>query len=392
MVHRVQTSQEATVDYRRMLLCTSLACGLGLSACQTQPGTADDGAPSSALEDLADPPAESGEPSGPSLAEMMRQSTDDLNQIIAMQGAAGDERGGGASQSGERRPWQDRMDEQVDPEPSTDDGAEPLKPTGPEPDEFEASDGAPPPDPIEQVLEHFEALSADPERAFAAQLLADAVREFADRHDDGRPGQQLSPMERELADTLAPLLRAIAAGDRVDAPRRIAEAIEDAGRALPDVLPIRINDAALATDIYGFAAYRPFGRYTFLAGRSNRMLLYTEPASFRTSLAAEPASRGEASNPGAYEVVLGLELRLFNERGSMLAWRKPEERVVIRSDRPRSEIYLGTVIDLPASLSVGRYQLKVIVRDKADNSEDERVIPIEIVADPRLTSQATRNR
>ncbi|MEQ8318184.1 MAG: hypothetical protein RIE77_05685 [Phycisphaerales bacterium] len=379
------------MDHRRMLLCTCLAGVLGLSACQTQPGAAGDGAPSSALEDLADPPAETDEPGGPSLAEMMRQSADDLNEILAMQGEAGEERSDGPASSGERRPWQDRMDEQGDPEPAIEVRAEPLKSTGPESIEVEALD-APPPDPIELVLEHLESLSANPERAFAAELLADAVREFADRSDDGRPGQRLSPMERDLVETLAPLLRAIAAGDRVDAPRRIAEAIEDVGRALPDVLPIRINDAALATDIYGFAAYRPFERYTFLAGRSNRMLLYTEPASFRTSLAAEPASRGEASNPGAYEVVLGLELRLFNERGSMLAWRKPEERIVIRSDRPRSEIYLGTVIDLPASLSVGRYQLKVIVRDKADDSEDERVIPIEIVADPRLTSRATRDR
>ena len=76
----------------------------------------------------------------------------------------------------------------------------------------------------------------------------------------------------------------------------------------------------------------------------------------------------------------------------MLAWRRPEERVAIRSDRPRTEVYLGTVIDLPASLSVGRYQLKVILRDLADGSEDERVIPIEIVADPRLTNRSTRDR
>lgn len=384
------------MDHRRMLFCTSVFCVLGLSACQTQPGGGGDGAPSSALEDLADPPRDpatkpASEPEGQSLAEMMRQSADDLSQIIAMQGETPPPREDATASSGERRSWQDRMDEQDEARPTVGADTEPPKPSGPEP-EIETSDKAPPPDPIEGVLEYLERLSADPERAFAAELLADAVREFADRHDEGRPGQQLSPTERELAESLAPLLRALAAGDRADAPRRIAEAIDDVARALPDVLPIRINDAALATDIYGFAAYRPFERYTFLAGRSNRMLLYTEPASFRTTLAAEPASRGEASNPGAYEVVLGLELRLFNERGSMLAWRKPEERVVIRSDRPKSEIYLGTVIDLPATLSVGRYQLKVIVRDKADDSEDERVIPIEIVADPRLVGRSTRNR
>ncbi len=385
------------MDHRRILLCTSVSCVLGLSACQTQPGSAGDGAPSSALEDLADPPRDpaatpAGETGGRSLAEMMRQSADDLSQIIAMQGETPPHGSEGAGSSGERRSWQDRMDEQDDAAPTVRADMEPPKPSGPDATEIETSEKTPPPDPIQGVLEYLERQSTDPERAFSAELLADAVREFADRHDHGRPGQQLSPTERDLAESLAPLLQALAAGDRADAPRRIAEAIDDVARALPDVLPIRINDAALATDIYGFAAYRPFERYTFLAGRSNRMLLYTEPASFRTSLAAEPASRGEASNPGAYEVVLGLELRLFNERGSMLAWRKPEERVVIRSDRPKGEIYLGTVIDLPATLSVGRYQLKVIVRDKADDSEDERVIPIEIVADPRLVGRSTRDR
>lgn len=240
------------------------------------------------------------------------------------------------------------------------------------------------------ILERLETDAQDPERALAAVFLAQAIRDYASTDDGSRPGQNLSPPERELATLLGPLFDALTTGDRANAPSRIGLAIDDAARGLASVLPVRINDAALATDIYGFAAYRPFENYAFLAGRSNRVLVYTEPANFQSRLAAEPASQGSAANPGAYEVALGLELQLYNERGSMLAWRRAEERVSIRSDRPRSEVYLGTMIDLPASLSVGRYQLKVVIRDHADGSEDERVIPIEIVADPRLTTRSTR--
>ncbi|MEQ9096298.1 MAG: hypothetical protein RIE32_08555 [Phycisphaerales bacterium] len=375
------------MDHRRILPCLGVSLAFTLTGCQTQPAADDDGAPSAALEDLEDPQAQPEVDQGPSLAELARQSADDMAKLMEMQQRSRSADNQSPPTSGEPRPWQQRS---VEDDART--TAAPPEPTRVEPAGPVTVDDEPPPDPVELMLAQLEEQAKDPDRAFAATLLAGAIREYAEQHDGGRPGQRLSPTERDLADALGPLLRAMAAGDRADAPRRIAQAIDDVGRRLPDVLPVRINDAALATDIYGFAAYRPFERYAFMAGRSNRMLLYTEPASFQTQLAAEPASRGEASNPGVYEVVLGLELRLYNERGSMLAWRKPEERVVIRSDRPRQEIYLGTVIDLPASLSVGRYQLKVIVRDKADGSEDERVIPIEIVADPRLTSQSTRSR
>ncbi|MFI4916348.1 MAG: hypothetical protein ACIAS6_07580 [Phycisphaerales bacterium JB060] len=382
------------MDHRR----TSLALGAGalllLAGCQQTGPQRDGSAPSSALEDLRDEPderVESPRSDGPSLAELARQSAIDLTEIQAQLDA---QRGadGAMPADGERRPWQDRMDQPA--QPQTPQNTPVVAPEEAAAASDDAQEDGPerPVDPFALLLERLEAESGDPRRGLAATLLAQAVREYTGMEDGARPGQDLSPAEREMVDALAPLLHALAAGDRADAPRRIGEAIDDVSRVLPDVLPIRINDAALATDIYGFAAYRPFERYAFQAGRTNRVLLYTEPAGFQSRLTTEPASRGQADNPGAYEVVLGLELRLYNERGSMLAWRKPEERVAIRSDRPRTEIYLGTVIDLPASLSVGRYQLKVIVRDQADGSEDERVIPIEIVADPNLTSRTTRSR
>lgn len=384
-----RTSQEATVDdLRTLLACGALVPAL-LAGCATQPQPHDN-APSAALEDLGDArakPADSPSSRRLDLAEAARRAADDMSAL--MNYTAEPRVTPTTEPTGGQRPWQNRdadqgkvQTPQTDPAPSPEHAQPPQADAIPE--------AAPPRDPIALMLERLEAEMLDPERALAATFLAQAIRGYADADDGSRPSQSLSPPERQLAGVLGPLLDALTTGDRADAPSRIGMALDQAARGLASVLPVRINDAALATDIYGFAAYRPFDNYAFLAGRSNRLLVYTEPANFQSRLATEPTSQGAATNPGAYEVVLGLELQLYNERGSMLAWRRPEERVSIRSDRPRSEVYLGTMIDLPASLSVGRYQLKIVLRDHADGSEDERVIPIEIVADPRLTTRATR--
>lgn len=375
-------------DLKTVLVACALAPAF-LAGCATQTQPRDD-APSAALEDLGDTqakPADGPASSRQDLAEAARRAADDM--AVLMNRTAEPRLTPGAEPTGEQRPWQNRDAGQAETETTQANPAQPEERTEPPPTEAVA-EASPPLDPIALLLERLETEMQDPERALAATFLAQAIRDYAEAGDGSRPSQNLSPPERELAELLGPVLDALTTGDRGDAPSRIGMAIDEAARGLASVLPVRINDAALATDIYGFAAYRPFESYTFLAGRSNRMLVYTEPANFESRLTTEPASRGGASNPGAYEVALGLEFQLYNERGSMLAWRRPEERVNIRSDRPRSEVYLGTMIDLPDSLSVGRYQLKVVLRDHADGSEDERVIPIEIVADPRLTTRTTR--
>jgi hypothetical protein len=42
------------------------------------------------------------------------------------------------------------------------------------------------------------------------------------------------------------------------------------------------------------------------------------------------------------------------------------------------------MIELPATLSIGRYNLKVTVTDRTTGAQAERVLPIEVVADARL--------
>jgi len=394
----------------RLALATMALVGLSSTACNVS-GTPRDEAPSAALEDLggsALTPGGTGKAPDAghrSLAEAARQSADDLAALIA-QGRPLPSRSAEQGSASTNEPWQPpsaRVPRGDDARPVPVEASADDSPVGaaeepaalasvPSPVAEAEAELEPEPDPVAAMLERLERDALNAEQALAASVLAKALRLYADRDDGSRPGQNLSPAERELFEVIDPIISALSSGDRADAPDRIGSVVETAMLELGGVLPVRIRDAALATDIYGFAAYRPFERNTFLAGRENRVLLYTEPSRYVSTPTADPTSSATASNPGAVEVRLGLELRLFNERGSMLAWRRPEERVAIRSDRPRSEIYLGTVIDLPSSLSIGRYQLKVILRDLADSSEDERVIPIQIVADPRLTSRTTRDR
>jgi hypothetical protein len=51
------------------------------------------------------------------------------------------------------------------------------------------------------------------------------------------------------------------------------------------------------------------------------------------------------------------------------------------SRNKRRDFYLINRIELPSTLSIGRYQLKVIMRDLVSGAEAEAIIPIEIVAE-----------
>jgi len=57
-----------------------------------------------------------------------------------------------------------------------------------------------------------------------------------------------------------------------------------------------------------------------------------------------------------------------------------------RSRTRRRDFYIVQRIDLPANLSVGKYNLKVAVRDRhaPGGAEAEAVVPIQIVADASL--------
>jgi hypothetical protein len=146
---------------------------------------------------------------------------------------------------------------------------------------------------------------------------------------------------------------------------------------------LELGAVALCTRVESFGRYTPYERTRFLAGRSVPIIIYTEVEGFSQS---EDASDGASR----WTVQVSQELALYLDSDGSRQWRQAEQTVKDSSRSKRRDYYLVQRIDLPANLSVGKYNLKVIVRDRspaAGNSELERTIPIEIVADAGITRE-----
>ncbi|MEC9373748.1 MAG: hypothetical protein VYC34_07885, partial [Planctomycetota bacterium] len=79
------------------------------------------------------------------------------------------------------------------------------------------------------------------------------------------------------------------------------------------------------------------------------------------------------------------QISLYHDADGVLAWRTEREALSDFSRNRRREFYTVQLVELPETLTVGRYQLKVTVRDKTTDAISEATVPIEIVADPSLT-------
>ncbi|MEM9065926.1 MAG: hypothetical protein AAGB51_10600 [Planctomycetota bacterium] len=215
---------------------------------------------------------------------------------------------------------------------------------------------------------------ADPQAMLARLAALEALRpgllESAARSDPEVFGR-LFDEQREALQAIASVVRAAADGEQGEAlasrTRALAEALEGAGG-------FEITDAQLCTRVDGFGSYRPFDKNTFLAGRSQPAIVYTELDAFGHEQHAD----------GWFEVRLSQSLELRHQADDLLAWRRPAETISDRSMRRVRDFYLINQIELPASLTVGRYRLKVITRDLVGGGRSERIIPLEIVADRAL--------
>jgi len=204
----------------------------------------------------------------------------------------------------------------------------------------------------------------------------------------------LSPAQRSVLAAFSGLLKGFAAGPAKDGdPSAAAEVFDQASAAISTVQNVRIAQAALCRRVMGFGQYDPFPTNTFLAGRPNRALVYVEvdrlshrAARDRDSGAADLGwSSSDFDQMWAVEV--SEELGLWHDADGSLQWRRPEQTVVEVSRKRRRDFYLVQTIDLPETLSVGNYKLKIVIKDKISGSTDEVTVPIQVLAD---ASGATR--
>lgn len=149
-------------------------------------------------------------------------------------------------------------------------------------------------------------------------------------------------------------------------------------RALDSWQPLSITLATLCTSVDGFGIYtqqQQYGdAYKFLAGRPIKFLVYVELDHFTHTSKSQDGVWG-------HEVSLSQDLRLYHMAlgGDALVWRLPDEPVLDFSRNQRRDFFVVQLVELPATLGVGGYRLKIALKDNASGAIVEEIIPIEIV-------------
>ncbi|USO00129.1 MAG: hypothetical protein H6810_05565 [Phycisphaeraceae bacterium] len=198
-------------------------------------------------------------------------------------------------------------------------------------------------------------------------------------------GEDVAGLEAMIAglpiderETVAALL-GVLSGLEAD-PDKLADALAAKSEELSESRPMRISVLKLCSRVEGFGRYTELGGDAFMAGSPMRMIIYTELSHFDQT----PVSEG--SDGSDWEVKLGQELQLYHESDGLLAWRRPEEVTAYQTKSRLRDYFVVNQIELPRTLTVGAYRLKVVMRDLHDGSIDERVLPIRVVADPRIAT------
>lgn len=217
----------------------------------------------------------------------------------------------------------------------------------------------------------------------AAIVIGDAIGYDGDPKPAAPDESTLTSQERTTLSAIRTLGRALSQDGKVTDPARAVQLVEGVLSALREAAAVRIARSALCTRVEGFGQYEPFTDYTFLAGRTTKMIVYTEIENF-SHRAARSDDPGMDTMSGADLVAVELtqELRLWHDADGSMQWRKPEQPIIEVGRNKRRDFFLVQQVELPPTLSVGKYNLKITIRDKVSGGVDERSIPIKIVADP----------
>lgn len=184
----------------------------------------------------------------------------------------------------------------------------------------------------------------------------------------------LSPTDRAALEALRTLHASLGSQSEQDA----AELLQAAADAAAKDLPVRITDVRLCTRVGGFGDFVEVSRPAFLAGRPNPVIVYVQVDRFASRL----------GSGGGRTVELSQELNIYHDSDGAHCWKRPAQTVLETARAARRDFFLADPIELPSTLTVGKYRLKVTMRDATSGAVAERIIPFSIVADPSLAHAA----
>jgi hypothetical protein len=215
--------------------------------------------------------------------------------------------------------------------------------------------------PLRQYLAMSALAMIDPERALDPDALVD-----------------LDPRERDLLRAYQQFFinlgkELTSSGD----DERLLSLIDELKQTVSNRGPLTIARAEFCTRVDGFGRFRPFSRNAFLAGSGQQVVIYTEIDEFSSARNAE----------GQWVTDLSQELSIYNTHDNIPVWRLDWQPATDVSATKLSDFFITHLITIPERLGVGRYTMKVRVRDEAAGSIAEAGIEFQIVADENLAAK-----
>lgn len=184
----------------------------------------------------------------------------------------------------------------------------------------------------------------------------------------------LSEPERASIDAVRSLLSSMTSEGEIASPDAVSGALETIKTQLDAWAGLTIRRAALCTRVDGYGRYETFPSYRFIAGQAQEVIVYTEVDRFAQRTTTGPDGQAR------YGLELSQRLELYHVADDLNTWNRAAETLRDESRNRLRDYYLTNRVWLPSNLGVGRYHLKIVMRDLLGDKVAETILPIEIVA------------
>lgn len=215
--------------------------------------------------------------------------------------------------------------------------------------------------PLKELLVLASLSMLDPERAIDPNAIPDLTDE-----------------ERALLATMQKYF--IAIGNDIDSEANpllaMTTATTELQRRLKQTPDLDLPTLALCTRVGGFGDFdewrilNDMEQYSFIAHTKQPVIIYLEMEGFTSNL----------NENNLWETVTSQHLTIYSDRDGIPVWKEDWQSASDRSRKRRRDYFTVQKFELPRGLSVGKYQLKIRVRDEKTGAETEQNIPFTMTA------------
>ena len=197
---------------------------------------------------------------------------------------------------------------------------------------------------------------------------------------------KLSASQREVLSAVREVFTSLPAQRNGDAQsiaalfRSAADRL-DSTRATYAAATLDVPTVALCRRVESFGRYTPLASGALVAGKASAAYLYVEVENF----SHRPVGSDESTHADQFQVEIGQEIEV-RTADDTLVLHVPEQVAKDVTTRRRRDFYIFQRLDFPATLSVGSYSIKAIVRDRISGSTREVILPLQVVSDQNLAN------